>query len=107
MSKLISLVPTARSQSIHHTGTWRVFQIAILLLAAAFLTHCAKRESERGGDSYGSWRIPLEGERGGFPAALTWPMRFRSEFSSVRAQIQWQSPASCPKGQGDFNYEEF
>ncbi|HXH50221.1 MAG TPA: PQQ-binding-like beta-propeller repeat protein, partial [Terriglobia bacterium] len=58
MPELTSPIPTAQSQATHHTWTWRVIQIALLLFAATFLTQCAKQESKTAGvENYNTWRV--------------------------------------------------
>ena len=87
MPDWISLIPTARSQSTHHKRTPGLFQIAVLLFAAAFLTQCAKRQSETpGGEDYSAWRIA-----GGTPDNLHYSTLKQINRSNVsRLKVAWE-----------------
>ena len=84
---MISLVPTARSQSTHHTRTPGLFQIAVLLFAAAFLTQCAKPQSETtGGEDYSAWHIA-----GGTPDNIHYSTLKQINRSNVsRLKVAWE-----------------
>jgi glucose dehydrogenase len=87
MPELISPIPTARSQSTHHTRTWKVFQIVVLLFAATFLTRCSNHQGETaGGHDYSTWRVV-----GGTPDNIHYSTLDQINRSNVsRLKVAWE-----------------
>jgi quinoprotein glucose dehydrogenase len=87
MPELISRFPTARSQSNHHTRLLVLFQIAVLLVAAALLTGCGKREGKNtGGENYNTWRVV-----GGTPDNAHYSTLDQINRSNVsRLKVAWE-----------------
>jgi glucose dehydrogenase len=87
MSELISRFPTTRSRSSYDTGTRRLFQIAMVLLAVAFLAQCSKKQSGTAApEAYSTWRM-----NGGGPDNIHYSVLKQINRSNVsQLKVAWE-----------------
>ncbi|HVB28805.1 MAG TPA: hypothetical protein VNG91_03230, partial [Terriglobia bacterium] len=87
MFELKADFPTRRNQTFYHTRTVALFQIAILLLAATFLTQCQKEQSQTAApENYRTWQVP-----GGGPGNIHYSALKQIDRANVsQLQVAWK-----------------
>jgi len=87
MSESKAHFPTRQNQSFNHTRTPGLFQIAIALLAALFLTQCQSRQREASATgNYFTWQVP-----GGAPDNIHYSLLKQINRGNVsRLKVAWE-----------------